>query len=321
MQAFIKLFKKVGGAEILRQYWQAHVLLYAMIVTPVMGFSKKSLEIVRLAMSNKILKKLRRKYCAFIEEWKKTASLGERTHADKVWMFWSQGIENAPHIVQCCVRSLQNNLKDREIILLTEQNYKDYVQFPDHVQRKIDSGIITKTHMSDLLRLELLNRYGGTWIDATVFCSGEEIPDYMLNSDLFFFQTLKPGLDGQCTCMSSWFMTASAQNPVLMLTQALLYDYWKNHTKMMDYFLLHDFFELALEAYPEEKQKVIPFSSSMPHILLLRLFDSYDESLWHSVQKMTPIHKLSYKFTEQQANLPGTYYDVLFGKSSEQSPE
>ena len=35
----------------------------------------------------------------------------------------------------------------------------------------IDSGQITKTHLSDLLRLELLIRYGGTWIDATVFCT------------------------------------------------------------------------------------------------------------------------------------------------------
>ncbi len=321
MQTFIKLFKKVGGAEILRQYCQAHVLLYAMIVTLVMGFSKKSLEIVRLAMNNKILKKLRKKYRNFIKEWKVSAPSGQRVRSDKVWVLWLQGIENAPHIVQCCVRSLQENLKDREIILLTQDNYKDYVQFPDYVQQKIDSGSITKTHMSDLLRLELLNRYGGTWIDATVFCSGGEILGYMLDSDLFFFQTLKPGLDGECTCMSSWFMTASTQNPVLMLTQDLLYDYWKNHTKLLDYFLMHDFFELALEAYPEEKKKVIPFSSSTPHILLLRLFEEYEEPLWKSVQKMTPFHKLSYKFTKEQEQLKGTYYDVLFAKASKQSAE
>ena len=313
MKHFFLLFKKVGGKEILRQYRQAHVLMYSLVSTVLLGFSKKSLEIVRLAVSNRILCKMRKRYSPYIKSYVNTHQEQlERKRSNIVWILWLQGIEHAPQIVKKCYQSITENLREKEIILLTEENYKNYVQFPQYIQEKIDCGVITKTHMSDLLRLKLLNTYGGTWIDATVYCSGKNIPYYMLDSDLFLFQNLKPGLDGQCTCISSWFMTASTNNPILLLTQQLLFEYWKKNTKMVDYFLLHDFFQLSIEAYPDEWKKVIPFCNSLPHILLLRLFDQYDADIWTAVREQTPFHKMTYKFLKDQAKIKGTYYDIIF---------
>lgn len=315
MKQFIKIFNKVGGKEILRQYTQAHVLFFSFIITLLLGFSKKSLEIVRLAVGNKILLKIRKKYRPFIEKYKKeNASSGERKTTKKVWICWLQGMDTAPLLVKKCYKSLKENLQDREIILLTEENYHDYIKFPCYIQEKIDKGIISRTHMSDLLRLELLITYGGTWIDATVFCSGNNIPEYMLESELFLFQDLKPGLDGHCTCISSWFITACTNHPILLLTRALLYEYWKTNTKMLDYFLIHDFFQLAIEAYPEEWDKVMPCSNSTTHILLLRLFEEYNEELWNELKKMMPFHKLSYKFDKEKEQIEKTYYKKIISE-------
>lgn len=312
MKKFLAIFNKVGGKEILRQYWQAHVLFFALVQTALQGFSRKGLEIVRLSVNNRIISKLRKKYRKSIAQFQAQYAPQPRERSNKVWVCWLQGMENAPALVQKCYRSLQENLTDREIILLTEENYRDYVTFPVYIQEKIDSGVITRTHFSDLLRLELLIRYGGTWIDATVYCSGKNIPDYMLDSDLFIFQMLKPGLDGHASSISSWFMTACTNNPILLLARHLLYEYWGKNSKMYDYFLLHDFFQLALEAYPQEWDRVIPFSNSTPHILLLRLFEPYEETVWEAVKAQTPFHKLTYKFEENQAALPDTYYAKLF---------
>ena len=306
MGKFSQLFQKAGGKQVLKQYLRAHVLLFAAAQTVLNGFSKKSLEVVRSAVSNRIVRKLKKKNRKFISQF--VPSGKDRHSSDKVWVCWLQGMENAPALVQRCYRSLQENLSDRQIILLTEENYRSYVTFPAHIQEKIDAGIITPTHMSDLLRLELLLKHGGTWIDATVFCSGGPIPGYMLDSELFVFQILKPGLDGQATALSSWFMTACTNHPILELTQALLYRYWEKKKGMVDYFLLHDFFQLACEAYPAQWAKVVPFSSSTPHVLLLRLFEPYEEDLWSILRTMTPFHKLTYKFPEEQAELPDTYY-------------
>lgn len=317
MKKFLALFKKVGGFSVLKQYLQARVFLFAIVQTLFLGFSKKSLEILRLAVSNKVLNKLRKKYRRFIDAYKATSRPQIQTHSNKVWVCWFQGMEHAPALVQRCYRSLQENLSDREIILITQDNYRQYVTLPDYIEEKAAKGIIPKAQFSDLLRLELLIRHGGTWIDSTVFCSGSNIPKYMLNSDLFMFQTLKPGLDGHATSISNWFITACTEHPLLKLTQALLYEYWKKHNTMVDYFIFHLFFQLAIEAYPEEWNKVIPFSNATPHILLLRLFDTADKDTWQAIQEMTPFHKLSYKFTDTQTQEKGTYFQMLMERGDD----
>ena len=206
MRQFLKLFNKVGGLSVLSQYAKAHVLLFAIIQTLLQGFSNKSLEIVRLSVNNRLLCRLRRKYKRTVNEFVQLhkGKAFPRNRSNKIWFCWLQGLENAPVLVKKCYQSLEENLTDKEIIVLTEENYREYVRFPEYIQKKIDSGIITRTHMSDLLRLELLIQYGGTWIDATVFCSGGRIPTYMFDSDLFFFQVLKPGRDGEASVMSSF---------------------------------------------------------------------------------------------------------------------
>lgn len=317
MKKFIALFKKVGGKTVLKQYLHAHVFLFAMVQTLLQGFSKKGLEIVRLSVSNKILGKLRKKYRRFIGDFKANRQDVPRERSNKVWVCWFQGLDQAPPLVQQCFRSLQENLPDREVILLTEENYREYVTLPDYICQKAEAGIIPKAQFSDLLRLELLIRHGGTWIDSTVLCTGGQIPTYMLESDLFMFQTLKPGLDGHPTGISNWFITARTNHPILQLTQALLYEYWKKKNVLIDYFIFHLFFQLAVEAYPEEWSKVVPFSNAVPHILLLRLFTAYDPQVWESIQHMTPFHKLTYKFEQSQGQLPDTYYQQLFGSEQQ----
>lgn len=317
MKKFIDLFKKVGGFQILRQYARGHVLLYALVITVMNGFSKKSLEIVRLSVGNKLLEKLRKKYKKFVEyylsdEPNSNSRVYNKGSEDKrvVWVCWFQGIEQAPDIVRACYESLCKHITDREIVLLTEENYRDYVQFPKFIEAKVKAGIISRTHMSDLLRLELLKNYGGTWIDATIYLTGE-IPGYMLDSQLFLFQNLKPGLDGHCTSISNWFITAEAGNKIIDLILSLLYEYWRQNNGLVDYYIFHDFFQIAIEKYREDWKRVVPVSNATPHILLLRLFDQYDDQVWEAVKGQCPVHKLSYKYDDIKAEIDGTYYRKL----------
>ena len=260
--------------------------------------------------------KLKKKYKGFISEYQQKEDTKNilHEHVDIVWVCWFQGMEHAPKMVQYCFESLKSNLRDKRIILITEDNYKEYVQFPTYILEKYEKGCFSKTHLSDLLRLELLIKYGGTWIDATVWCSSPIYPDYLFDSDLFMFQNLKPGLDGQCTAVSSWFITSCSNNQMLMLERALLYEYWKENTKIVHYYLFHMFFQMVIEAYPDEWNKVVPFSNATPHILLLRLFEEYDETIANAVKEMTSFHKLTYKFEESDTTIKNTFYQVLFGE-------
>lgn len=314
MEEFRKIFQKVNGLSVMKQYARTGVLGFAIIETAILGFSKKSLEIVRLAVEHRVLDKLRKQYRKYVQQYvadREGKEVSSYVHSHIIWVCWMQGMDQAPELVRCCFGSLQRYLSDREIILITKDNYQEYVEFPSHIEEKYRKGIISRTHFSDLLRLELLTRYGGTWIDATVLCTSSNVPEYILDSDLFVYQCLKPGRDGHDCVISSWLMTSCGNHPILMLTRELLYRYWEKYDYMKDYYLLHDFFQIAAETYPDEWKKVVPSDSSAPHILLLHLFDRYDETWLRYIMDMTCFHKLSYKHDEADMERKGTYYRAI----------
>ncbi len=315
----LSLFKQQGGVDLIKNYIKSHVFFIAISQFMILGHDKTGLEILRLSVSLKIKRKLEKKYKSKLFEFEKKykALESQDLTSKKIWICWLQGIENSPHIVKKCFQSIKENLFDNEIILIDNKNISNYVQFPDYIMKKWKKGMISNTHLTDLLRLELLTRYGGIWLDATVLCTSGNIPDFFWNSDLFFYQCLKPGRNGHTHVGSSWLISAKRNNRVLMAVKYLCYEYWKEHNYLIDYFLLHDMMSIVLEYYPEEWKKVIPCDNSTPHILLLRLFEQYDESIWTAIKNQTIFHKLSYKIDEEKTKVPGTYYMKILGDENE----
>lgn len=292
-----QIFSKAGGFSLIGEYWRGHVLIFAVFEAVLLGFRKKSLEILRLSINNRLLNKLRRSYKNKIDRLVEDYSNNQFEHKSTktIWVCWLQGIENAPDLVKICLKSLKSNLTASDIVILDSSNYKNYVNLPSFIIERHNSGQMSDAHFTDLIRLQLLITYGGTWIDSTVFCSTNKIPKFMLDSDLFLYQTLKPGADGQATTISNWFITARSHNCILTLTYNLLVDYWRHNVKTTDYFIFHDMFQLALERYPEVWKKVVPVSNEGSHALLLRLTDEYNETVYEGIMSQAGFHKLSYK--------------------------
>lgn len=313
MSDFKKNFEKQGGIKLIKDFWRAGNLVYAIGQILLTGKSRKSLEILRLGAKMRVLCKLSKKYMPVLRKFDSEYSIEKhpQSKSNKVWVFWMQGMDKAPALVQRCYKSLQENLKDREIILVTEDNLNDYVQFPDYIMDKLKRGIITYTHLSDLLRIELLIRYGGTWLDSTVFCSGSNIPHYMLDSDFFVFQNLRPGDNGNVLNFSSWFMTSCSNNKILLATRKLLYAYWKKNNSMIDYFLIHYFMMIVAKYYKEDWSKIIQFPNSLPHVLLLMLFEPFCQEKWEAITAICPFHKLAYKRSKEDMEKEGTYYQFI----------
>lgn len=213
--------------------------------------------------------------------------------SNKVWIFWLQGIENAPEIVQACARTVKNNLQNREIIFLNINNYKEYIKFPDYIEEKLKEGKITYTQFSDLMRAELLTQYGGLWLDATVLCTGE-VPGYILDSELFVFKNI--GLDrsaNETIASSSWLISSWSHNKIIELTRNLLLEYWKKEEYLTNYFVFHLFFKLATEKYEEIWKKVPTFNNVTPHILQFELLEEFNEERFEQIKTMSNVHKLN----------------------------
>lgn len=311
----INYFKKAGGVKLLKQYWRAGVLHVALLQFFLLRKSKTALFLLRLIVSMKTQQRLRRKYIYVLNKFDQKYTEQPHRETRKLWLFWWQGMENAPALVQKCYESVKSNLgKEWDIVLITENNYNKYASFPEYILKKLDKKQITLTHFSDLLRLELLINYGGLWLDATVLCTSSDIPKSILTSDLFVYQMQKPGADGHATILSSWCMYAKTNNRILTATRELLYEYWKKNTNMDDYFLLHQFFTIACEYYPEEAKRIPPFCNSIPHILFLHLFDPYNEQYWNDLKQMACFHKLSYKLNKEDLGKKDTYYDIIIAQ-------
>lgn len=305
-------FEKQGGIKLLRQYWKGGAFFTAIGEFLLLGKSRTALEILRLSTMLKTKQRLYKRYKFKLDEFNQNYIEEEHNTSKRIWICWFQGIDNAPDLVKKCYQSVIDNNSDKEIVLITSDNISEYVEFPDFINAKWKKGQITHTHMTDLLRLELLIKYGGMWLDATVYCSTSNIPHYFFESDLFFFQCLKPGRDGHANYISSWLMTAKSNNRILMATRELCYDYWRQNDSLCDYFLLHDFLSIVLDQFEDEWKRIIPRDNATPHELLLRLFDEYDEKMWTAIKEQTPFHKLTYKFSEGQTEKDNTYYKKIF---------
>ena len=89
----------------------------------------------------------------------------------------------------------------------------------------------------------------------------------------------------------------------------MIFDWWKNHNHLYHYFLVHFFFTIACEFYKDEWQK-IPFFSNLPcHVMQRELFNKFDQKRFEQIKKMSAVHKLTYKFANQET--AGTIYEYL----------
>lgn len=314
MNSSLKL-RTIHYLNLIKQHIKSHTLTLIILETILLGKNNTSYEIMELCVEYKIKKQLKNKYYKSLIEFDENYNDNAlHEQSNKVWFFWLQGIENAPEVVKICYNSLKDKLNDKEIILITEENMFKYVTFPQFIIEKWKNGIITNTHLSDLLRLELLINYGGLWLDATVFCSSSDIPDYITNSELFFYQYLTLNKNGHSTFISSWLISAKSNNKILLATQYLLYEYWEKNDHMMDYFLLHQFMTIVLEFYPKIWENVVPVDNSTPHLLQVKLFDIYNDAIWRSIKNNACFHKLTYKFNVEELKRNNTYYKKVLLK-------
>jgi hypothetical protein len=234
-----------------------------------------------------------------------------------IWTCWLQGYDSAPDIVKACISSMKHYVPDAEINIITEDNLSKYVTFPDFILDKYHRGIISKTHFSDLLRLELLINYGGVWMDSTVLLT-QKIPDYIFNSQLFVFdiskrKTLEPRL------ASNWFIASKPYNKILYLTRTLLYKYYEENDYILNYYMFHYFFRISTEVYNEDWQNLYHMTGDTS-ILANILFEFFDEERYEFIKQVCFCQKLTYKFANQKLgvhkNINNTFYEKIIKENS-----
>lgn len=225
-----------------------------------------------------------------------------------VWVCWWQGERAMPEVVKVCYHSMKKNLPSdcTEIILITKENYREYVSFPDFVWEKFQKGLITLTHLSDLLRMALLTMYGGLWIDATYLMT--ESPDErVLFKENFYTQCFDELQyeSRQIVVKGRWagnLIRADAGNNLTRFVLNSFYYYWAVNETMLDYYLIDYLICIAYEEIPEIRCMIDECPPSQPDVFALERYinEEYDFDKWSSLTKQTSLFKLTYKGTFQK---------------------
>jgi len=218
---------------------------------------------------------------------------------DKIWVCWWQGEEQAPALVKACLSSIRNNAAQHQVILITEENYRQYVELPEWIEKKYQAGIISRTNYSDLLRLSLLARYGGMWLDSTFFCRGG-ILDQFLQQPLWSIK--RPDYQHAsvaCGYFAGYSLSCTYENRWIFATiRDFFMQYWKENDMLVDYLLIDYMIVLAQRKDNRIAQKfaVIHPNNSQCDELVKVMNKPYDENRWKEMKKDTLLFKLSWKY-------------------------
>lgn len=64
-----------------------------------------------------------------------------------------------------------------------------------------------------------------------------------------------------------------------------------------------------------EENKIPKVPNDLPHVLLLQLFDEYDDNKYNHIKQFTSFHKLSYKQDKSDMEKKNTFYDVIINQN------
>lgn len=285
------------------------------------GFAEPPAVRDRLIRKHEImLKYFERRYGEFYRSYDYAAPMApvDPNMEGRVWICWWQGLENAPEIVKRCVESIQRNAGDHQVTIITDRNVEQYIDIPEWVKKKQSEGIISRTNLSDLLRLSLLAKYGGLWLDATFFCTGP-LSDMAFGSPLF---SIKRPDYLHCSIAQGYFAGYSlacdaSHRRIFAAVRDFFLEYWKTNDFLVDYLLVDYMIVLAQR---HNKDIADAFAAIKPNNpccddLYKALGEPYDEEVWSKLTEETNLFKLTWKqeFPLEKDGRP-TFYHYVLGK-------
>ncbi|MDO5852402.1 MAG: capsular polysaccharide synthesis protein [Methanobacteriaceae archaeon] len=217
---------------------------------------------------------------------------------NRIWICWWQGIDNAPELVKRCVESIQKNSGKYKVEIITDKNYSDFVDIPKWIEEKRKKGIITQTNYSDLLRLSLLAKYGGMWLDATFFCAHPIIEEYF---EYPLWSIKRPDYL-HCSVAAGYFAGYSLKcnlnnRWIFVIIRDFFLNYWKNNDRLIDYLLVDYMIALAQRQdirISKVFNEIIPNNPCCDELCKV-LGEEFDEKLWNELKKETGLFKLTWK--------------------------
>jgi len=263
-----------------------------------------------------------------------------------IWILWLQGIDQAPPLVLKCLQSWKEKNPGWEVRALDRSEVDTLIELDPILEKNRDT--ITPQKTSNIIRLNLLAKYGGVWVDASCFCN-RPLDDWLeAAAPDGFFAFQRPGKDRP---LANWFLASSPENYLTCVfndshNRFFMENRFDNERKRQwidrlnrilnrndfstrawfsfpilkvlkvhPYFCFHYLFARVIRLNPEARKiwdRVVKISADGPHYLQ---FEGLRAPLTPSARdhidgRRVPVYKLNWRVTREQMS-SGSTLDYL----------
>ncbi len=172
-----------------------------------------------------------------------------------IWIYWGQGWEHAPFLQKSVAESWQINNPDWKVELLTDESLKTLLDKETPYLFDPNKNI-TYQAKSDIIRLGLLNKYGGVWADSTMLCMqplNHWVFDALEKSGVWMYHGWGGGFDPNIG-IASWFIISRKYNYLIKKWKERCDKYWEEHNEAHTYFWMDSLFRELYDTDPLFKE-------------------------------------------------------------------
>lgn len=227
---------------------------------------------------------------------------------NNIWICWLQGERNMPALVQMCYDSIRKHSNGHPVVLITYDNYSQYVILPHRIVTLYNQGTLLPALFADMIRIHLLAQHGGLWLDATIWVKDDIPNDWFQQS--FFSMKFNPDIIEVSKRRWVSYCLGRGKTTDVFFNKAVAFfeDYLSRHDYFLDYFMIDYAFDYIYEFDTDARSAVdsVPYNNTKTSGLLRYLCSDYSEQLFKQLTDGTTFFKLRWrKDEESEADLIG----------------
>jgi len=243
----------------------------------------------------------------------------------RIWAYWDGGEDAAPPVVRACLASWRRHNPDWDLTVL------DRDSAPARAGLPMGPDDIPVQSYADLLRLRLLAREGGVWVDATTFCLrplDHWLP--MLAQGGFFAFTWTPAdrwfiWPNVPRRITNWFLASEPGGAVITAWEARALAYWQGRRTPHVYYWPHmmwDFMALTDRRFGRLAAAVPRIGCFGPHLVQDHVQTGRDAAKLRAMLAggAVPFQKLRWNWSDAQLARAADLLPDLAGLSEPPAP-
>lgn len=233
-----------------------------------------------------------------------------------IFTYWDSGFSNISWPLKNIVASQSKlNHDNFKVINLSHETIGQYIDIPQYIEK---IRFTYPANYSDYIRLALLEKYGGVWLDASIYINkSDAISKIDITNDDYLYAYY---FSGSYRNISNFFMyVKSPNNYIIGMMKSLFSEYYKSHDFPIDYFVFHKIFRYLTfldkdfhDNWLASTQHLVGLEHGKESkILFKNVFDEFDEKIWNSID-MIKINRKD-KRIKSKTYITGSYVDKILG--------